>query len=209
MTEVREFVAMEDGVRLAISRFEPTDGGGPWPVILEALPYRKDDLTASYRVEYGRLVDEGHYVVRARRRARHRLVGGDRDRRVPAAGATRPRAAHRVVRGAAVVDRQRVGMYGTSYSGFNSLQVAAERPPELGAVCAIYSNDDRYTDDVHYAGGVLRAVDLVDYVVVHGRDDRAAAGARGVRRRLARRVAAAGRRHRAVAAALVRRADRR
>ena len=43
-----------------------------------------------------------------------------------------------------------VGMYGTSYSGFNSLQVAAERPPALKAVVAIYASDDRYTDDVHY-----------------------------------------------------------
>jgi predicted acyl esterase len=44
-------------------------------------------------------------------------------------------------------------MYGTSYSGFNSLQVAAERPPALKAVIAIYASDDRYTDDVHDTGG--------------------------------------------------------
>ena len=56
-----------------------------------------------------------------------------------------------------------VGMWGTSYSGFNSLQIAAERPPALKAVCAIYSSDDRWTDDVHWRGGALRLVDLVDY----------------------------------------------
>ena len=28
-----------------------------------------------------------------------------------------------------------VGMFGTSYSGFNSLQIAAERPPALKAIC--------------------------------------------------------------------------
>ena len=56
-----------------------------------------------------------------------------------------------------------VGMFGYSYSGFNSLQVACERPPALGAICAIYATDDRYTDDVHYMGGALRAIDLVDY----------------------------------------------
>ncbi len=59
----------------------------------------------------------------------------------------------------------RVGMYGTSYSGFNSIQLAMERPPALGAICAIYATDDRYTDDVHYTGGVLRCIDLVDYVL--------------------------------------------
>ena len=29
-----------------------------------------------------------------------------------------------------------VGMWGTSYSGFNSLQLAVERPPALKAICA-------------------------------------------------------------------------
>ncbi len=59
----------------------------------------------------------------------------------------------------------RVGMYGTSWSGFNSLQVACERPPALGAIVPIYASDDRYTDDVHYMGGALKAVDLVDWVL--------------------------------------------
>ena len=48
-----------------------------------------------------------------------------------------------------------VGMYGTSYSGFNSLQLAIERPPALKAICAIYATDDCFTDDVHYGGGAL------------------------------------------------------
>ena len=56
-----------------------------------------------------------------------------------------------------------VGMFGTSYSGFNSLQIACERPPALKAICAIYATDDRWTDDVHWRGGALRLVDLVDY----------------------------------------------
>jgi hypothetical protein len=54
-------------------------------------------------------------------------------------------------------------MYGTSYSGFNSLHLAAARPPALKAVIGIYSSDDRYTDDVHYMGGLLKLLDLVDY----------------------------------------------
>jgi predicted acyl esterase len=54
-------------------------------------------------------------------------------------------------------------MYGTSYSGFNSLQVACERPPELKAIIAIYATDDRYTDDVQLMGGARRLLDLVDY----------------------------------------------
>ncbi|MDX6297187.1 MAG: uncharacterized protein QOI51_1044, partial [Nocardioidaceae bacterium] len=53
--------------------------------------------------------------------------------------------------------------YGTSYSAFNSLLMASERPEHLKAIIAIYGSDDRYTDDVHYRGGVLKVLDLVDY----------------------------------------------
>ena len=69
-------------------------------------------------------------------------------------------------------------MWGTSYSGFNSLQLACERPPALKAICAIYATDDRWTDDVHWRGGALRLVDLVDYCHYMTADVRAAAGAR-------------------------------
>ena len=56
-----------------------------------------------------------------------------------------------------------VGMFGTSYSGFNSIQVAMRRPPALKAIVPIYATDDRYTDDVHYMGGARRLLDLIDY----------------------------------------------
>ena len=39
------FISMRDGVRLAASLYVP-DGDGPWPAVLEALPYRKDDVTS-------------------------------------------------------------------------------------------------------------------------------------------------------------------
>ena len=56
-----------------------------------------------------------------------------------------------------------VGMFGTSYSGFNSIQVAMRRPPALKAIVPIYATDDRYTDDVHYMGGARRLLDIIDY----------------------------------------------
>jgi uncharacterized protein len=169
--EIRERVAMDDGVRLAISRFEPSarephgaDGDdGPWPVIIEALPYRKDDLTASYRSEYRRLADVGRYVIV---RVDVRGTGSSEGIASDEYPEAEQRDLLRVIEWCAEQpwSTGRIGMYGTSYSGFNSLQVAVEQPPELEAVCAIYATDDRYTDDVHYYGGVLRAVDLVDYV---------------------------------------------
>src|SRR5262249_23208560 len=48
-----------------------------------------------------------------------------------------------------------VGMTGISWGGFNSLQIAALRPPALKAIITLCSTDDRYADDVHYMGGCL------------------------------------------------------
>ena len=65
MPEVRHaFVPMPDGVRLHATLYVP-EGDGPWPAILEVLPYRKDDLTASYRPDYVRLAELGYVVCRA------------------------------------------------------------------------------------------------------------------------------------------------
>ena len=48
-----------------------------------------------------------------------------------------------------------VGMEGISWSGINSLQVAACRPPALKAIITHCSTDDRYGDDAHYKGGCI------------------------------------------------------
>jgi hypothetical protein len=56
------WIPMSDGARLAATLYLP-DGAGPVPCLLEALPYRKDDLTASYRPEYTRFRDEFGYAV--------------------------------------------------------------------------------------------------------------------------------------------------
>ncbi|MGO7638720.1 CocE/NonD family hydrolase, partial [Rhizobium leguminosarum] len=46
-----------------------------------------------------------------------------------------------------------VGMIGISWGCFNSLQVAALRPPALKAVISIASTVYRYNDDIHYKNG--------------------------------------------------------
>ena len=164
MVEQRSWIPMEDGVRLAASLFLPegAEGGGAVPVVLEALPYRKDDATASDRPEYERLCGEYGYAV-----ARVDLRGTGSSEGV----ATDEYPASEQADLCQVIDwlasrpwsTGSVGMYGTSYSGFNALQVAAERPPALKAIVAIYASDDRYTDDVHYTGGAVKLLDLVDY----------------------------------------------
>jgi predicted acyl esterase len=58
-----------------------------------------------------------------------------------------------------------VGMWGLSYGGFTSIQVAATRPPHLRAIVPIQATDDRYTDDVHYVGGAMTVSELAQYAV--------------------------------------------
>ena len=158
------WLTMTDGVRLSATLYLP-DGAGPeatTPCLLEALPYRKDDLTSSYRPEYLELRDTyGYAVCRVDLRGTGSSAGDATDEY--------PRQEQRdlseVIAWLAAQPwcNGAVGMFGTSYSGFNSLQLAAERPPALKAVCAIYATDDRYTDDVHYMGGLLKWLDLIDY----------------------------------------------
>ena len=49
-----------------------------------------------------------------------------------------------------------VNMMGISYGGFTALQVASHRPPHLTSIIPVDFTDDRYTDDCHYRGGLLR-----------------------------------------------------
>ena len=158
--EVR--LPLRDGVELAATLFLPDADRGPQPCLLEALPYRKDDLTSSYAESYRRLRDEfGYAVCRVDVRGTGSSSGDPTDEYPEAEQADLVEVI------AWLADQPwcngNVGMWGTSYSGFNSLQVAAERPPALKAICAIYASDDRWTDDVHWRGGALRLVDLVDY----------------------------------------------
>ena len=164
-TEQEVRIRVRDGVELAATLYLPpaaASGEDPQPCLLEALPYRKDDLTSSSAEGYVRLRDEFGYAV-----CRLDLRGtgsssGDATDEYPAA-----EQADLLEVVAWLADQPwcdgGVGMWGTSYSGFNSLQVACERPPALKAVCAIYATDDRWTDDVHWRGGALKLVDLVDY----------------------------------------------
>jgi predicted acyl esterase len=62
MAERHVWIPMADGVRLAASLHLP-DTADPCPVLLEALPYRKDDVTAGDRQEYRRLSGEHGYAV--------------------------------------------------------------------------------------------------------------------------------------------------
>lgn len=164
MSETSVFIVADDGVRLAAALYLP-DGDGPFAALVEALPYRKDDITASSAATYRRLAKARFAVLRLDLRGTGSSEGIASDE-YPDVERTDLRAAINWL-AASSWSNGRVGMFGRSYSGFNSLQMAAARDElgvdALGAVVATYATDDRYTDDVHYCGGVLRAIDLIDY----------------------------------------------
>jgi uncharacterized protein len=160
-------ITIGDGERLACTLYlpDPAAHPAPWPAVMEALPYRKDDLTESYRPTYERYAREGFAVLRVDLRGTGSSTGIAADE-YPDVERTDLRAAIDWL-ASQPWSNGRVGMFGTSYSGFNSLQMAAAVGalgiPALRAVVATYATDDRYTDDVHWCGGVLRAIDVVDY----------------------------------------------
>ena len=160
-TELATRIRMSDGTQLAATLYLP-DVDSPQPCLLEALPYRKDDITCGSADSYRRLRDLHRYAV-----CRVDLRGTGSS----AGTATDEYTEQEQADLCEVIDwlaRQtwcdgNVGMWGMSYSGFNSLQVAARMPPALKAVCAVYATDDRWTDDVHWRGGALKTLELVDY----------------------------------------------
>jgi uncharacterized protein len=159
-TLVRRHFLMPDGVSLAATLYLP-ETTGQVPALLEALPYRKDDVL-DHDDDYLRLRDEFGYAVC---RLDLRGTGSSQGVAVDEYPESEVGDLGEVIAQLAAAEwcTGAVGMFGTSYSGFNSLQVAATRPPALKAIVPIYSSDDPYTDDVHYMGGSLRLLDLVDY----------------------------------------------
>jgi predicted acyl esterase len=157
MPESNVFIHMSDGIRLAATLYLP-DSEGPWPALLEAYPYRKDDLSV-WAEGYRRLRDEGDYAV-------CRLdVRGTGTSEGIATAEYPPQEQDDLCEVIEWLSRQEwctgsVGMFGTSYSGFNTIQTAMRQPPALKAIIPIYATDDRYTDDIHFGGGIRKAIEF-------------------------------------------------
>ena len=157
MPESHVFIPLSDGVRLAATLYLP-ETEAPWPVLLEGRPYRKDDLSTGAGT-YRRLRDEGDYAV-----CRVDLRGTGTSEGI-AAGEYLALEQDDLCEVIDWLSRQEwctgsVGMFGTSYSGFNTIQTAMRRPPSLKAIIPIYATDDRYTDDIHFGGGIRKVIEF-------------------------------------------------
>jgi len=149
------WIPMSDGCRLAARIWLPASAEtAPVPAILEYIPYRKRDFTrARDEPIHHYFAGYGYAAVRVDLRG-----SGDSDGLLLDEYLKQEHDdALEVIRWIAQQPwcSGAVGMMGKSWGGFNSLQVAARRPPELKAIITVCSTDDRYLDDVHYMGGCL------------------------------------------------------
>jgi putative CocE/NonD family hydrolase len=160
------WIPLADGVRLAARIWMPIDAEqNPVPAVLEYLPYRKSDGTAIRdRVIHEYFAGHGYASVRVDMRGSGDSDGLLLDEYLP----QEQLDALEVI---AWIASQpwctgKVGMMGISWGGFNSLQVAAHRPPALKAIITVCSTDDRYTDDCHYMGGCVLGSDLLNWASI-------------------------------------------
>ncbi|MDQ4054760.1 MAG: CocE/NonD family hydrolase [Actinomycetota bacterium] len=162
--QVREdqhvWIEMTDGVRLAARIWRPVSADeDPVPAVLELIPYRQRDLTAQRdSIHHPYVAGHGYACVRVDLRGSGNSEGVLTDEYLP----QELDDAETIL--AWLADQPwcdgRTGMMGISWGGFNALQVAARRPPSLGAIVTVCSTDDRYSDDVHYMGGCLLSDNL-------------------------------------------------
>ncbi|MFJ2744355.1 CocE/NonD family hydrolase [Streptomyces sp. NPDC087440] len=151
-------IPLADGTHLYARIWRPVTQD-PVPAILEYLPYRLSDWTAPRDWQrHPWYAGHGYASVRVDVRGHGNsegLPGDEYD-------------AQELSDGVEVVNwlaaqpwcTGKVGMFGISWGGFNSLQIAALAPEPLKAIVTVCSADDRYDNDVHYMGGSLLAVDM-------------------------------------------------
>jgi hypothetical protein len=150
------WIPMPDGVRLSADLFLPRGGrvGERFPVLLEYLPYRKVEDRGRNHALYSYFVRRGYAVARVDIRG----TGSSEGRLVPHEySEPEQRDAETVIDWLSKqpFSTGRVGMFGISWGGFNSIHLAMRRPPALGAIVAVMATDDLFQDDVHYIDGQL------------------------------------------------------
>jgi putative CocE/NonD family hydrolase len=162
--EIRHiWILLSDGCRLAARIWLPADAEEhPVPAVLEYIPYRKNDGTLTRdALMHPYVAGHGYATIRIDLRG-----SGDSDgimydeylkqEQDDALEALTWIAAQPWCTG-------KVGIIGKSWGGFNGLQIAARRPPELGGIITVCSTDDRYADDVHYIGGCVHGMSMLSW----------------------------------------------
>jgi putative CocE/NonD family hydrolase len=154
---IREaWLEMPDGVRLAADLYMPEGAKADTrlPVLLEYLPYRKQESRARNYSLYSYFVQRGYVVARVDIRG----TGNSEGRTIPYEYSD-----IELNDGEVVIDwlasqpwsNGKVGMFGISWGGFNAIQMALRNPPALKAFISLMSTEALYQEDVHYMDGII------------------------------------------------------
>jgi uncharacterized protein len=153
-------IPLPDGISLSAELYLP-DAPGKFPAVLNYIPYRKEDASAYTGMACSYFAMRGFAGVIVDIRGTGESQGSLPDEYT----------LQEQLDGCQVIDwlshqpwcNGNVGMWGISYSGFNSIQIAMHAPPALKAIIPMCATDDRYNDDVHYYGGCLIGIEQVLY----------------------------------------------
>jgi hypothetical protein len=157
MKKVQTTIPMKDGVRLAVNLYMPegAKANDKFPVILEYLPYRKDDwsLARDWNL-HSYFVRRGYVTARVDIRGTGASEGNPPDREY---------SDQEQQDGLEVIDwlskqawsNGNVGMMGISWGGFNAIQMALLHPPALKAIIAACATEELFHDDIHYIDGLM------------------------------------------------------
>src|SRR6267378_3910243 len=154
---VQQWIPMPDGVRLSATLYVPDNGkpGEKFPALLEYLPYRKDDATAArdYPI-HAWFAARGYVSVRVDIRGFGASEGTPTDREY---SEKEQLDGEQVIAWLAAQpwSTGKVGMFGISWGGFNSIQLAMRHPPALKAILAVDATEQLFHDDVHYIDGMM------------------------------------------------------
>jgi len=147
------FIPLADGTRLAARFWRPT-GDGKYPAIMEYIPYRKRDGTRTRDEEqHAYLAGHGYVCVRVDMRGSGDSDGVQMDEYLP----IEQQDGLEVIAWLAAQPwcTGSVGMFGLSWGGITTLQLASHNPPALKTVIPVGASDDRYYDDgCYFVGGL-------------------------------------------------------
>ena len=153
-------IPMQDNINLAADIYWPTGyrKGDVYPVLLEYIPYRKDESRGRNYPLYSYFLDNDYIVARVDIRG----TGNSEGKVIP-----NEYSDIELDDGEEVIEwlanqswsNGKVGMFGISWGGFNSIQMAMRNPPALKAFVAVMATEYLYEEDVHYIDGIMVAGD--------------------------------------------------
>jgi predicted acyl esterase len=155
---VQAWIPMSDGVKLSATLYMPEGGkkkDEKFPALLEYLPYRKDDAMAArdYPI-HSYFAARGYVSVRVDIRGFGTSEGVPTDREY---SEQELRDGEQVIAWLASQpwSTGKVGMFGISWGGFNSIQMAMRHPPALKAILAVDATEELFHDDIHFIDGMM------------------------------------------------------